>query len=156
MLLAFAIAASLTTAPAASAHPGLPLPVFDPATVGWASVRDRTEADFRAEVDAWVAREYMIIDLEADMTAGGLRLGAVFQRNTDGRRWIVDTELTGAELEAGPVDQWDPGLRLVDVETYLLDGARRYAAVWVENLEKLGTDARHDLTYEQAVAYHEE
>jgi hypothetical protein len=152
-----AVVALLVTCPAAAqAHPGLPLSVFDPNSIGWASVRDRTEAQFHDAVDAQTAQNMIMMDLEADYTANGPVFGAVFQRNTDNRRWIVDVTLTENELEEGPIDQWDPELRLVDVETYVRDGTFTYAALWVENLEGLTWDAQHNLTYDQAVDYYDE
>jgi hypothetical protein len=148
------VALAVSCPAAAQAHPGLPLAVFDPNSIDWASVRDHTEAQFHDAVDAQTAQNMIMVDVEADYTASGPVFGAVFQRNTDNRRWIVDVTLTEAELEAGPVDQWDPELRLVDVETYVRDGTFTYAALWVENLEGLTWDAKHNLTYDQAVAYY--
>jgi hypothetical protein len=143
-------------APPASAHPVLAPAVFDPASVGWASVRDATEAQFHDSVDARAAQDMIMIDLEADGTAAGPRFGAVFQRNLDGRHWVVDVTLTEAELAAGPDDDLVTDWRLADVETFTRDGARAYAALWVENVEGLTAVERHDLTYDQAVAYYEE
>src|SRR4051794_8642869 len=82
-----------TGAQPVQAHPVLAAPVFDPVSVGWGSVRDATEAQFHDAVDARVGQDMIMIDLEADGTAAGPRFGAVFQRNTDGRRWIVDVTL---------------------------------------------------------------
>ncbi|WP_238013165.1 hypothetical protein KZZ52_39170 [Dactylosporangium sp. AC04546] len=149
--LVAAVAAAVAAPSAASAHPGLPLNVFDPVSTSWASVRDATEAQFHDAVDARAGQNMIMVDLEADSGAGGPRFGGVFQRNSDDRRWIVDVTLTEAELEAGPVDQWDPELRLVDVEVYLnRDGVRTFAALWVENLEGYGWTTAHDLTAAQA------
>ncbi|MET7402935.1 hypothetical protein ABZS66_56590 [Dactylosporangium sp. NPDC005572] len=152
IVVAAIVAVVVVAAPgAASAHPGLPLNVFDPVSTSWASVRDATEAEFHDAVDARVGQNMIMIDLEADSATGGPRFGGVFQRNSDDRRWIVDVTLTEDELEAGPVDQWDPELRLVDVEVYLnRDGVRTFAALWVENLEGYGWTAAHDLTGAQA------
>jgi hypothetical protein len=119
-------------------------------------VRDATEAQFHDSVDARVAQNMIMIDLEADGTAAGPRFGAVFQRNLDGRRWVVDVTLTETELASGPDDDWGTRWRLADVETFTRDGARAYAALWVEDLEGLTAVAKHDLTYDQAVAYYDE
>lgn len=144
-------------APAAQAHPVLATAVFDPVSVAWASVRDAAEAQFHDSVDAWTYDQDMIMtDLEADGTAAGPRFGAVFQRNAEGRHWVVDVTLTESELESGPDYDWEPGMRLADVEIFERDGVRAYAALWVGNLEGLTVSARHDLTYDQAVAYYEE
>jgi hypothetical protein len=150
------IALVLTAAPAAQAHPVLSAAVFDPASVAWGSVRDATEAQFHDSVDARVAQNMIMIDLEADGTAAGPRFGAVFQRNLDGRHWIVDVTLTAAEVAAGPDDAWDIDWRLADVEPFIRDGAQAYAALWVEDREGLTAGAKQDLTYDQAVAYYEE
>ena len=150
------IALVVAGAPAAHAHPVLAPAVFDPVSVGWGSVRDATEAQFHDSVDARVAQNMIMVDLEADGTAAGPRFGAVFQRNLDGRRWVVDVTLTETELASGPDDDWGTRWRLADVETFTRDGARAYAALWVEDLEGLTAVAKHDLTYDQAVAYYDE
>ncbi len=146
----------LTGAPAARAHPVLATAVFDPVSVGWGSVRDATEAQFHDSVDARADQNMIMTDLEADGTAAGPRFGAVFQRNLDARHWVVDVTLTETELESGPDYDWEPGMRLADVEVFVRDGVRSYAALWVQNLEGLTVSARHDLTYDEAVDYYEE
>jgi len=40
------------------------------------------------------------------------------------------------------------------METYVREGTRYYAAAWIENVEGLGSNALHNLTYDQAVAYY--
>jgi CubicO group peptidase (beta-lactamase class C family) len=51
-------------------------------------------------------------------------------------------------------DAWDANLRLVDFETYVDQGTRYIAALWIENIENLGYDSLYNLTYDQAVTYY--
>jgi hypothetical protein len=84
----------------AGAHPGVPLGIFDPMVTNWASLRDMTDAQFDAAITQWRNNGYIATDIEADTTSGGTRRGVVFQRNTDGRDWIVQKELTAAQYSA--------------------------------------------------------
>jgi CubicO group peptidase (beta-lactamase class C family) len=149
-------AAVFTVAPLASAHPGLPSAVFDPDEAGWASVRDRTPAQFQTDFDKWTGAKHIVIDLEADTFSGDLRLGAVFQQNLDNRGSYVKTRMTAAEYEEYFEFIKRHDMRLVDREVYVLDGARYYAAAAVENVEGYAWHTKHDLTYAQFVAYYEE
>jgi CubicO group peptidase (beta-lactamase class C family) len=149
-------AAVIAAAPLASAHPGPPSAVFDPDEVGWASVRDRTPAEFKADFDKWTGAKHIVIDLEADTFSGGLRLGAVFQQNTDNRRSYVKTRMTAAEYDEYFDYVKRHNMPLVDREIYVLDGVRHYAAAAVENVEGYGWHTKHDLTYAQFVGYYEE
>ncbi|RSM72729.1 hypothetical protein DMB66_04955 [Actinoplanes sp. ATCC 53533] len=138
---------SLLTVPSpVAAHPGVPSAVFDAPAVEWASVRDMTSAAFGATFDDMTAKGYLVVDLEVDVTAGDYRVGAVFQRNTDKRAWRSLRDLTEAEYAAAKAKATTDGLRPVDFETYELAGRRQYAAVWVRNVERLGSAMLHDLT----------
>lgn len=141
------LAAGLLTAPApALAHPGLPSAVFDPPAVEWASVRDMTSAAFGATFDDLTAKGYLVVDLEVDVTGGDYRVGAVFQQNTDKRAWRSLRDLSETEYAAAKAKAAADGLRPVDFETYEVAGRRQYAAVWVQNVERLGSALLHDLT----------
>ena len=148
-------AVALVVAPttSASAQPALKTGIFDPAEVGWVSVSDLTEAQFSTAFTKWSDKHFLVTDIEADMTPNGLRLGAVWQYNTDGRGWMVKTRMTLAQYQQIAATAFRDGLRLHDMETYVRDGTRYYAAAWVQNVEGLGTDAQHNLTYDEAVTY---
>ena len=155
-LVMLATAAVLTAAPTASAHPVQSSKAFDPDEVGWGAVHGRTFADFQQDFAAYDKAGYLVVDLEADTFGGDLRVGAAFQYNTDKRGYLVKTRMTEADYA-----QWTEwadvhDFRMVDLETYVLDGARHYAAAWVQNVEGLTGDDHHDLTYAQFVDYYED
>ncbi|MFY1650552.1 serine hydrolase [Solwaraspora sp. WMMB762] len=157
-LIVAATAATLAggaTTPAA-AHPGPPSAVFDPDEVGWASVRDMTPADFQVRFDEYAAAGYLVVDLDVDVADDGRRIGAAFQRNLDGRGWLVRTRLTKAEFDTEFVKAADDGMRLVDFETYVEGSARYYAAAWVRNVEGYGWSMKYNLTAAEFTAYYTE
>ncbi|MDG4765778.1 serine hydrolase [Solwaraspora sp. WMMD406] len=147
--------AGIAVTPAA-AHPGLPSAAFDPDEVGWVSLRDMTPADFQVRFDEYAAAGYLVIDLDVDMDGKERRIGAVFQRNLDGRGWLVRTKLTKAEFDTEFVKAADDRMRLVDFETYVQDDVRYYAAAWVRNVEGYGWSMKYNLTGDEYLAYYKE
>lgn len=155
-LVVVATAAVLTAAPTASADPGQPVKAFDPDEVGWAAAHGRTLADFRKVLADYDRAGYLVVDLEADTFDGALKLGAAFQRNTDNRTYRVEPDLT--EPEFTRLREWADATdhRLVDLEIFTSGGARHYAAAWVRNVEGVGWEDGHDLTYQEFVSYYGE
>ncbi|WP_216205332.1 serine hydrolase [Amycolatopsis aidingensis] len=150
--LAAAMAVTLlpvTGAPAA-AHPGIPSPVFDPDAVSWASIRDASSAGFQDRLDTYRRQGFLPVDIDIEVDGRQYRAGAVFQRNLDNRDWTVIRDLTSAEFGEEWRRQVDRRMRLVDQESYLLDGVRRYAAVFVANTEGYGWASKRNMTTAQA------
>lgn len=116
---------------------GLPSALFDANSVGWASVRNMTQAAFQAYFDARSAEGYMLIDTEVDVIGGQLLRGGVFQKNLDGRGWASHSSLTSSEFSAKWTQYKNDNYRLIDQETYVLGGVRYYAGVWIQNKENL-------------------
>lgn len=140
----------------AEAHPGPPSSVFDPASVAWFSVRDQSSAAFAQTFATMKADGFLVLDLEVDASPGPYQVGAVFQRNVDNRDWRSLRDLTEAQFATEKAKATADGLRPVDVEVYQIGSQRRYAAVWVQNVEKLGSSMRHDLTGAAFGAWHDE
>ena len=136
-LILATLAACLAFASPASATPAVPTGVFDPNETGWLSYRDLTSSQFAAKFAA-LKSEYMVIDLEVDVIDGAYRVGAVFRKNSDGRGWASLRNLSGDQFHERWTHYRDRGYRLVDQETWVDDGERRYAGVWVENREGFG------------------
>ena len=132
-----AAAAALALAGAATASPLLPSAVFDPTTTGWVSLRDLTSAQFAQRFEELKNKGMMVVDLEVDVIGGSYRVGAVFRSNPDGRGWYSHRDLTDAQFHARWLELKGQGYRLVDQETYVVGGSRRYAGVFVQNKEGL-------------------
>ena len=146
--------ATLTGALAAPAGavPGTPATVFDPATVGWYSHRDQTSAAFAATFAAHSKAGYLPVDLEIDTKGTDYPVASVWQKNTDGRKWREHRDLTSAGFAAEWADARADGLRLVEQETYVVGGTRRYAGIWVANPEHLAWSSHRGQTAAQFVA----
>jgi hypothetical protein len=128
---------ALTGLPA-QAHPGQPGDVFDPDSVSWWTLRDRTPAQFDADINTAHDNDRIPVDIDADTSGASVRLAGVYQRNLDNRDWVVLHGLTNAMYSNAWTNLADSGFRLADFETYLLDGTRFYNGLWVENVEGYG------------------
>jgi CubicO group peptidase (beta-lactamase class C family) len=147
-LILATLAACLAFAAPASATPAVPTSAFDPAATGWLSYRNLTSSQFAARFAALKA-DHMLVDIEVDVIDGGYRVGAVFRKNPDGRGWASLRNLTSDEFHERWTHYRDRGYRLVDQETWVRDGKRRYAGVWVENREGLGWASYRGVTSAQ-------
>ncbi|NJM08503.1 beta-lactamase family protein [Candidatus Gracilibacteria bacterium] len=132
------LCSQLASARPAQAAAGISLAFFDPNSTGWFSVRNMTGADHQAFFDSTAAQGYIMIDAERHEIGDQLRHSSVWQRNTDGRGWASRSNLTSAEFS----DYWDEytkaGMRLIDQDTFEVDGELRYGGIWMENVENLG------------------
>lgn len=137
-LLAVLLAlAAAPQAPPAQAAAGAPLSLFDPASIGWLSVRNMAADDHQAFFDQKAGEGYMMIDAERIEIDGKLRVSSVWQANSDGRGWASRSNLTSDEFHSYWEQYRDAGYRLSDQDAYELDGAIHYAGIWVQNKEGL-------------------
>jgi CubicO group peptidase (beta-lactamase class C family) len=138
-LLAACIAASgLLFAPLpAHAAGGIPFAVFDPYSVAWASVRNMSSSAYGDYFTQKKNDGYMVIDIEVTEIDGDQRVGAVFQKNLDGRGWYQWRNLSDTAFSQKWQQYKNDGYRLVDQESYVLNGTRYYAGIWIENRENL-------------------
>jgi CubicO group peptidase (beta-lactamase class C family) len=130
----------LTPAPAIAspaAPQTIPSDYFDPFSTGWASARNLDPVEFSTHYADMYKEGYMVTDIEVVEMDGIERISAAWQKNPDNRGWNEVRNLSHEEFS----DTWnrmrDMGYRLIDQESYVLDGSRMYAGVWVENIEKL-------------------
>lgn len=135
----------------AQAVPQIPSAVFDPDSVAWRSYRDQTGGAFANTFQQNVRDGYLIIDLEIDVIGNDYRVGSAWQRNLDGRNWQELRDLSGTEFHQAWLDAKRRGMRVTEQETYYVDGKRKFAAVWVDNVENLGWASHRGLTSAQAV-----
>ncbi len=148
--LATTMVASLATAvapiTAVSAHPGVPAAVFDANDVLWKTWRDQSPAELDTKVAELRAEKYLVVDLDVDVLGSSTVATVVAQENTDGRTWWLFDDLTEAQYNAKRNAATAAGLRQTDVGSYVLNGVRRFAAVWVQNKEDLPSVEAHGLS----------
>ncbi len=147
LLLAGGGAPALVAAPAATGV--FPAPVFDPTSVGWLSVRNMTSAQYATYFAEKSNAGYMVTDIEVDIVNGAYRVGAVWQKNLDGRGWYQLRDLTSDQFHDKWTEYKDAGYRLIDQESYVYNDTRFYAGVWTRNLENYGWASQRNLTSQQ-------
>jgi CubicO group peptidase (beta-lactamase class C family) len=141
MLAAAVAVGGLNLNMAGAANPsagGLPLAFLDPDETSWLSVRNLTDAAFSAYFAERSAQGYMVIDIEVAEINGEQRVGATWQKNSDGRGWVEKRNLTSAQFHAEWTALKEKGFRLIDQDAYTLGSTQYYAGVWIENKEDLG------------------
>jgi CubicO group peptidase (beta-lactamase class C family) len=115
----------------------IPSPILDPNSIGWLSVRNMTSAQFSDYFDEKSAEGYMVIDIEVDEISSTQRVGAVWQKNSDGRGWAEFRNQTGSEFNNKLAELRNKGYRLIDQEAYQLGSLWYYASVFIQNVEAL-------------------
>ncbi|REF00622.1 serine hydrolase [Thermomonospora umbrina] len=148
--IGLAVGLSLGVVPA-QAVPGVPSAVFDPNSVRAALYRDELSGDFGLWngpgrlFDRRTEQNLMVVDLDIESNGTVYRVGSVWQENIDGRTWKLERDLDDMAFAAAAASAQAANLRMVDQESYLVGGQRRYAGVWVENREGLNWEARRDM-----------
>lgn len=153
VLTAVALTAGTLAGPPAQAHPGPPSDLFDPDSTSWVSVRDSAPASFSDSLAANRAAGRIPVDIDADAAGTSYRLAAVYQRNFDGRDWQVLHGLTESAYSQAWSNAAANGMRLVDYETYVLDGVRYHNGLWIENVESYAWTSQRNMTLDQWQAY---
>jgi CubicO group peptidase (beta-lactamase class C family) len=144
-LILATLALCLALAAPASAAPVLPTAVFDPDETSWLSYRNLTSSQYAAKFAA-LKHDHMVVDLEVDVIDGAYRVGAVFRKNPDRRAWASLRNLTHDEFHERWTHYRDQNYRLVDQETYVHDGERLWAGVWIKNHENYGWASYRNVT----------
>jgi CubicO group peptidase (beta-lactamase class C family) len=126
----------------------LPSTLYDPDEIGWASIRGLSSSAFSDHFNA-MKDEYLMMDIEVDEIDGEQRVAAVWQRNTDNRGWAEHRNLDTNQFHDKWTEYKDQGYRLVDQESYVLNGQRYYAGIWVQNKENLAWASYRNLTSEE-------
>lgn len=134
--------------PVATAVPGVPTTTFDPNVTSWYSFRDQSSTAYAATFAEKSSQGFLPTDLDVS-TDGGYRVGSVWQKNADRRGWKAKRDLTSSQFTT----EWNAakaaGMRLVEQESYVVDGTRRYAGIWIANVEQLRWASHRDQTDSQ-------
>lgn len=143
-------ASTLATTIPATAVPGVPASAFDPNTTSWYSYRDQSSSSFSTTFNA-LKGSYIPTDIDIE-TSGGYAVGSVWQKNPDGRSWKEKRNLTSSQFASEWNSAKAAGMRTVEQETYLVNGERRWAGIWVKNVEGNSWASHRGQTNAQFVA----
>ncbi|MBW3596459.1 MAG: penicillin-binding protein, partial [Planctomycetes bacterium] len=108
--------------------------VFDSDDTAWRTSWNQT-SDQWSELFAELRSDYLPVDIEIVEDNGQQRVSGTWIKNTDGRGWAAWRNLSHEGFSEKWSEYRDQGYRLVDQESYVLGGERRYAGIWVENTE---------------------
>jgi CubicO group peptidase (beta-lactamase class C family) len=150
---AILVSALLPAARPAQASAGLPLGQFDPDSVGWYSYRNLSESTFDSDFAEKSEAGYILIDIDIDVVDGERSIGAVWQENLDGRAWIAHYKKTHDEYSAKWTEYKNAGYRVIEQETYVLDGVRYWAGIWVAKDSGQDWASRRNMTSAQLDDY---
>jgi CubicO group peptidase (beta-lactamase class C family) len=115
----------------------------------WASHRDLTSNAFGDLWQTYKDRGWRLIDQDAYTNNGQLRYAGVWIENKEKLDWLSYRNVNSAEFSENFQTYKDKGFIMIDVEAYANGTTMLYAAVWVENSEKLDWIELRDLTSEQ-------
>ncbi len=115
--------------------------LIDPEQVRWSALRNMTARRFEERNNEMRSRGLMMVDMGFDETAE--RYHAVWHENIwhedlpGDRRWQAHWDLSLVEIESLQDDLSDAGYRMVNQATYVRNGQRLWAGIWLENREDL-------------------
>ncbi len=119
--------------------------------------RSQTSADFSQNYQTNTNAGYRLVDFSAYNTANGVRYNGLWQKNADGRQWIVLRDMSRQQYQNNMDAYYSQGFDLVDFEAYDSPYGTSYAGIW-EKRSTLSSAVKSDrdaqaftnLFYEQA------
>jgi CubicO group peptidase (beta-lactamase class C family) len=102
---------------------------------GWQSLRDLTNAEFKAEWAKARDEGMRLVDQETYVVGGKRFYAGVWVENREGYEWLSYRNVTGATFGDRFKRNRDAGFMPVDIEVYQTGSGMRYGAIWVENAE---------------------
>lgn len=124
--------------------------------VQWASFRNLSSAQFSQKFQEYSDKGYLVTDFDAQPVGNSARYSMVLRKNPDNRKWALHRNLTSQEFGNRWQELADKGYRLLDFESYTINGARRYAGVWVKNKEGYAWSSKRNMTSTQYGTYFQE
>ncbi|WP_105214515.1 serine hydrolase [Pseudoalteromonas sp. T1lg22] len=114
--------------------------------IKWLSYRNLNEAQFKENFNKNKANGYRMVDIEAYKNGGKTAYSAIWVKNSGNTAWAEFRNMSASEYAAKFKSFRDQGYRVLDLESYRLDGKHQYAAIWVKNTNKRGWKALRDMS----------
>ena len=113
----------------------------------WHSGHHLTSTDFSDQVDQY-KQGYLPIDFEAYAVGDSIRYANIWVENKEEIQWTQRRDLTSTEFSKY-LQRYKNLYRVHDVESYLVGGEQRYAAIWVENRNDRGWEKVYDMDVQE-------
>ena len=113
---------------------------------GWFSYRNLSSEQF-SERFAELKDDYVVIDVEAYSVGSETRYAMVWVENANDMAWREYRDMTAGQFQ-DRFSQYQTDFRVLEVESYRVNGEQRYAAIWVENENDRGWFTYYGMTAE--------
>ena len=113
----------------------------------WHSGHHLTSTAFSDQVDQY-KQDYLPIDFEAYAVGDSIRYANIWVENKEEIQWTQRRDLTSTEFSKY-LQRYKNLYRVHDVESYLVGGEQRYAAIWVENRNDRGWEKVYDMDVQE-------
>ncbi len=112
----------------------------------WAQYRDMTSDRYHERWKEFKEKGYRPHDIESYQVNGKQRYAGIWVQNKEGYAWSSRRDMTAAQYGDYFKSQSEKGYRVVDIEAYQTSKGLRYAAIWVQNKEKIKWAQLRDMT----------
>lgn len=110
--------------------------------LGWHNQRNLTSDEFLDYFEEQKSEGRRPVDLELYPTGSGVRISSLWYDNVDDVEWAHYYNMPRSEYQQRTEDYFDDGYRTIDYESYVVDGDRRYAAIWAKPDDDLAAQVR--------------
>jgi CubicO group peptidase (beta-lactamase class C family) len=111
----------------------------------WISYLNVSEADHMTFFNRYTEGGMIPIDIEVFTGAAKPLYSVIWVKNVEGLLWKLWRDMTSDEY-AAKFDEYKAVYRVLDLESYQINGAQRYAAIWHQNKNGRGWAANRDMT----------
>ncbi|MFA0961061.1 serine hydrolase [Roseivirga sp. BDSF3-8] len=121
--------------------------------LAWSSKRNLTSQQFGDYFQERQEAGMRIVDIEAYETNSGIRYAAIWHENKNNIQWAEYRDMS-RETYQDKIDQFSAdGYRVIDFESYTLNGSQKYAAIWEKNLYNHANAVRSNRTESEFANY---
>ena len=110
--------------------------------IEWQSFDGLTASAYKNLVNQKKSEGYRMIDIEAYQTENGTRYACIWYKNVDNIIWNAFKDLTRNKYEELVELFSTTNFRMVDFESYTVDGSQRFAAIWEKNINNYASQIR--------------
>ena len=121
--------------------------------IDWLSFRDLTGASFGEKFQQYKNAGYIMIDMDGYEASGGIRYSMVWEKNKTNRGWAEYRDMTDDAYHTKWTELKTQGYRPVDIESYRMSGAQRFAGIWIKNTENYNWASKRGMTKAEFESY---